>query len=250
MEERIATTAMTVSSSIRVTPRIRWELPIMPCVPLRPRDELAASNAKLVRILFTPERFQAAVDVVAHIEDLKAGRAHSRRAGSSAVGVRCGRREEDAHSRRDATLRERLRAIRDRGIVLIVQIGNWASIEDADSVKAIRAYTGCAGARRGARVGRYVGREQDCVAECSGGRQDFLACPAATGLVEQELPARRTGRDHRLDAGRYIDEGAVGVVNDGQGVILCLRQLGERLIVPNGIESILDRRVERMSAIT
>jgi len=85
--------------------------------------------------------------------------------------------------------------------------------------------------------------------ERGGGRQDFLAGPAVAGLIEQEFPPLRAARNRRLHAGRDIDESAVGIVNDRQRGILCLRQLVESLVVPDGIESVLRRPVERMSAI-
>src|SRR4051812_46301619 len=118
MEDRIATIATTVKSSNIEIPRIRRALGTPPLS---------------VSILLAPECLKATIEVFAHTEDFstRAARDLLRLTGRSRrrAGTRLGCRKQQRHARCDAALCQLFITIRDRQIVLIVQVGNGAAIE-------------------------------------------------------------------------------------------------------------------------
>src|SRR5437870_13892264 len=100
--------ATTTINSISVMPRMRFEQP--------------AATSALVGILFAPYGLHAAVEIVAHAQNLGARHAdHGLLVGRgrAAVGAGLRRRKQAGHSRGDASLRQRGRSVGDREIVLI-----------------------------------------------------------------------------------------------------------------------------------
>src|SRR5882724_224944 len=125
MVDKIATMARTTISSISVMPRMRFESPGARCCALACCGDKPAATSALVGILFAPYGLEAAVEIVADAQNLGARHADH--------GLR--RRKQEGHSRCDALLRQRGPSIGDREIVLVVQIGDRAAVEDADRIQ-------------------------------------------------------------------------------------------------------------------